>query len=466
MIIDNSDAGMAREREVIKTSRATYDELYRKLDEALTLPEERRLLAEVKAQSMLAGDANDKVVTLGSANQDTEATEYLLNQAAPESRKWNVLLSQLAEQQQKQSLASAQEASASNRFNQSLLTGLSAFSSLLGLVTGFLIIRSLRQQLGGEPAEVARIAGKIAEGDLGMAIPLRENDQASIMASMQQVKHSLTLLVSDSLALSEAATRGQLSTRADARQHQGKYREVIEGVNATLDALTGPLEVVANHLERIAQGNIPPPISAHYQGDFDRIKNNLNLAIEATNTLVGDTARLSRGIVEGDLSLTADVLVHRGDYRKIMESFDQAYEGLNGVFHQFNNAIDQLGQSARQFDSASQNMASTSEEQSASVEQITASLAQTDSQVKFNTETAFKANQLVVGAAEAAQQGRARMDSMMEAMKAIHASAQNIAKIIKVIDEIAFQTNLLALNATVEAARAGQHGRGFAGDLP
>ena len=107
-------------------------------------------------------------------------------------------------------------------------------------------------------------------------------------------------------------------------------------------------------------------------------------------------------------------------------------------------------------------MASTSEEQSSSVEEVTSSLQETDSQVKANTDGANTANQLVMGTSQAANAGQAKMEAMTKAMSEINTSSRNIAKIIKVIDEIAFQTNLLALNAAVEAARAGQHGRGFA----
>jgi len=93
---------------------------------------------------------------------------------------------------------------------------------------------------------------------------------------------------------------------------------------------------------------------------------------------------------------------------------------------------------------------------------VTSSLEETDSQVKANTDNANAANQLVMDTSQAANQGQVKMAGMIGAMDAINQSSQDIAKIIKVIDEIAFQTNLLALNAAVEAARAGQHGRGFA----
>jgi len=309
----------------------------------------------------------------------------------------------------------------------------------------------------------ANYVDQISKGAIPAKITDTYNgDFNTIKNNLNTCIDAVNALVADAGALATAAVAGRLATRADATKHQGDYRKIVEGVNETLDAVIGPLNVAASYVDQISKGAIPEKITDTYNGDFNTIKNNLNTCIDAVDNLVNDAASLSKAIVDGNLAVVADATRHQGDYSKIIEAFEKAFVGLNNTFAQIGDAVEQVGQSAEQLNAASQNMASTSEEQSSSVEEVTSSLQETDSQVKANTDGANTANQLVMGTSQAASVGQAKMEAMTKAMNEINTSSRNIAKIIKVIDEIAFQTNLLALNAAVEAARAGQHGRGFA----
>jgi methyl-accepting chemotaxis protein len=92
-------------------------------------------------------------------------------------------------------------------------------------------------------------------------------------------------MIADAAMLTKAAVEGKLATRADATKHQGDYRKVIEGVNSTLDAVIGPLNVAADYVDKISKGNIPARITDNYNGDFNTIKNNLNQCIDGLGAL-------------------------------------------------------------------------------------------------------------------------------------------------------------------------------------
>ena len=135
---------------------------------------------------------------------------------------------------------------------------------------------------------------------------------------------------------------------------------------------------------------------------------------------------------------------------------------LNATISRMDETTRQTAASANQVSSASQSLAEGASEQAASIEETSASLEEMSSMTKRNSENAQKANDLAKQTRTAADKGAADMETMNAAMEAIKVSSDDIAKIIKTIDEIAFQTNILALNAAVEAARAGEAGMGFA----
>ncbi len=203
-----------------------------------------------------------------------------------------------------------------------------AISILIWL--GMLMIRSIKNALGAEPNEIGDAATRIAAGDLNFAIPLAANDRNSAMAAMSTMQSNVKLLVSDATMLAKAAVEGRLATRADATKHQGDYRNVVEGVNATLNSVIGPLNVAANYVDRIAKGDIPSKITDTYNGDFNAIKINLNACIDAVNNMVAEAVTLERAAIDGRLSTRADASKHQGDFRKVVVGVNNCLDAVIG----------------------------------------------------------------------------------------------------------------------------------------
>ena len=190
-------------------------------------------------------------------------------------------------------------------------------------------------------------------------------------------------------------------------------------------------------------------------------------AQSAANTSVEKTAAMSEGSARDLQTATVGALIGLGVATLlglgIAFFMTRSTTGsLKAIAEQVSSGSEQTAAAASQVNSASQSLAEGASEQAASLEETSSSLEEMASMTQRNAENAKKANELGRQARTAADAGMKDMEEMTAAMHEIKTSSDDIAKIIKTIDEIAFQTNILALNAAVEAARAGEAGMGFA----
>ncbi len=311
-------------------------------EKTILTDEGRKLFDEFKQARTAYGPILDRMVQLSQSGQNKEALALMRGDGAVASRNEQNAIEKLVESKLKQAKFTNESNTALAATATKIMSILIAVGVLLAVGLGLFITRIVQGQLGADPKEVSEVANRVAAGDMTVTIDLAGKRDDSVMAAMQNMVDSVKALVADASMLADAAIAGKLASRADASKHRGDFQKVIAGVNDTLDAVIGPLNVAAEYMDRISKGDVPPKITDNYNGDFNEIKNNLNVCIDAVSALVDDANALSHAAVEGKLATRADASRHQGDFRKIMQGVNDTLDAVIGPLNMAAEYVDRI----------------------------------------------------------------------------------------------------------------------------
>lgn len=225
--------------------------------------------------------------------------------------------------------------------------------------------------------------------------------------------------------------------------------------------ISEPIVRTTKRLRALSQGNLSDPVDVCYTKDeLGILSNSLEETVVSLRQYINQITAMLTNISEGNLKQRIEGNF-KGDFVKIKSTFNNILVSLSDTFASINNAAEQVNSGAMQVANGSQSLSQGSTQQASSIEELSATVQDVSNQIALNAQAAKTANSIVEQNAKKIHSCNTEMEHMLEAMDRIRVSSDEISKIIKVIDEIAFQTNILALNAAVEAARAGAAGKSF-----
>jgi methyl-accepting chemotaxis protein len=302
---------------------------------------------------------------------------------------------------------------------------------------------------------------KFAKGDFDSGLKPFPGKKAVFNETVDALEQNLKLELSDIESLIDESINGRLDARADLNKHQGGWKKIMAALNKLIDAIVDPIQEAKEVVGHVQEGTLSVKVAGDYKGDFGDFKNSINGMIDELKNYIGNINEVLGELAQDNYDVGVKI-DYKGDFKPIKTALNNIIERVNKVMGNINDAAAQVAEGSRFISGTSLELSRGAMSQSSAIQEANALMDSIMEQTGRAFGLSQDANALSEEISSNASEGKEKMQSMLNSMEEITKVSNNIASIIKIIEDIAFQTNLLALNAAVEAARAGNHGLGFA----
>ncbi len=315
------------------------------------------------------------------------------------------------------------------------------------------------------------VAQKISQGNLNVQITAA-SERDTLSQSMQLMLVSLQKMVQETTILASAVNTGQTNVRGNGDQLTGAYKDIIVGMNRTLDVLAAAFDELSKIASALKNRDLTARMQTTFQGDFLTMANAFNDAMQALDEAFKQTNHAVDTVLSSGRMVTATASEVGRASSTIAQTISQVAQGSS----EQSSTITAVSASMEQLSRAIIDVARGSQSQAGIVQDTVVIIQKISDDINEVAATAQQATAASLDVTDVARVGsgsvkqtvegmlsiRDTSSRMADAIKQLGVQSRQIGTIVEAIDDIADQTNLLALNATIEAARAGEHGKGFA----